>query len=158
MKKIKLLTALIVLLVTASSFCADSYTGEVPKYADTSLHTNIQLPAGFTAVVIATGLESARHLVVTKQGGIYVKLSRLKDGKGIYYLKDTNGDGIIDTQTGFGDYPGTGILIKNGYLYASSNDDVYRYRMNDKGEVINPNTPEKIITGLVNHKIGRAHV
>ena len=151
MKKIKLLTALIVLLITASSFCADSYTGEVPKYADTSLHTSIQLPAGFTAVVIATGLESARHLVVTKQGGIYVKLSRLKDGKGIYYLKDTNGDGIIDTQTGFGDYPGTGILIKNGYLYASSNDDVYRYRMNDKGEVINPNTPEKIITGLVNH-------
>ena len=116
MKKMKSTAAIIVLMITASSFYSESYSGGVAKYTDTILHANLQLPAGFTAVVIATGLESARHLVVTKQGGIYVKLSRLKDGKGIYYLKDTNGDGIIDTQTGFGDYPGTGIFIKNGYF------------------------------------------
>ncbi len=151
MNKLKPAATLIILLIAASSFYPGNHAAGLAKYGDTSLHANLQLPAGFTAIAIVTGLESARHLVVTKQGGIYVKLSRLKDGKGIYYLKDTNGDGIIDSQTGFGDYPGTGIFIKNGYLYASSNDDVYRYRMNDKGEVINPNAPEKIITGLVNH-------
>jgi len=118
---------------------------------DTSHNAALDLPKGFTAKVIAKGIDGARHLVVTKQGGIYVKLSRLKDGKGIYYLKDTNGDGIIDVEKGFGDYPGTGIFIKGNYLYASSNQDVYRYKLNEKGEVIQPNKPERIITGLVDH-------
>src|SRR5918993_523271 len=99
----------------------------------------------------AGGSGRPRHIVVNKQGGIYVKLSRLKDGFGIFYLKDTNGDGSIDVQKGFGNYPGTGICIKNDYLYASSNDDVFRYKLDGKGEVINPDQPERIITGLVNH-------
>ena len=42
-------------------------------------------------------------------------------------------------------------IIKNNYLYASSNDDVFRYKLNEKGEVISPDKPEKIVEGLVNH-------
>ncbi len=111
----------------------------------------LKLENGFSATLVAEGLDGARHLAVNRFGGIYVKLSKLKDGKGIYYLKDTDGDGTFDKQTGFGNYPGTGIYIKNGYLYASSNDDVFRYKLDDKEEVISPNEPEKIIEGLVNH-------
>ena len=118
---------------------------------DTVAKASLVLPKGFRATIIAEGYPGARHIAVTKQGGIYVKLSRLKDGKGIFYLKDTNGDGIIDVEKGFGNYPGTGIYLKNDYLYASSNDDVFRYKLNANGEVINPDQPEKIITGLVNH-------
>jgi glucose/arabinose dehydrogenase len=81
---------------------------------------------------------------------LYVKLSRLKDGKGIIYLKEK--DGKFVEQAAFGDYPGTGIYIRNDYLYASSNDDVYRYKLNNNGEVVNPNAPEKIIVGLVNRR------
>jgi glucose/arabinose dehydrogenase len=114
--------------------------------------TALILPKGFKATVVAEGYGGARHLAVTKQGGVYVKLSRLKDGKGIYYLKDTNGDGKFDIEKGFGNYPGTGIFIKNGYLYASSNDAVFRYKLNAQGEVVNPDQPEKIITGLVDHQ------
>jgi glucose/arabinose dehydrogenase len=110
----------------------------------------MQLPAGFTATIVFDSLAGARHIALNRQGGLYVKLSKLKDGKGIVYLKDTNGDGKFDQQTAFGDYPGTGIFIKNDYLYASSNDDVYRYKLDGKGEVMNPNQPEKIIAGLVN--------
>ncbi len=73
-------------------------------------------------------------MAVSKNGDIYVKLGKLKDGKGIYRLRDTNKDGVIDEQTGFGDYPGTGIFIKDDYLYASSNSGVYRYQLNEKGE------------------------
>jgi hypothetical protein len=32
-------------------------------------------------------------------------------------------------------YNGTGIAIKNGYLYASSDDDVYRYKLDAKGNM-----------------------
>ncbi len=112
--------------------------------------TNMLLPDGFTATVVADSLPGARHIAVNKQGGLYVKLSRLKDGKGIIYLKEK--DGKFVEQAAFGDYPGTGIYIRNDYLYASSNDDVYRYKLNNNGEVVNPNAPEKIIVGLVNRR------
>jgi glucose/arabinose dehydrogenase len=151
MKKLRFLSVFIIsAMAITPSLYANSYDTAVIKNNDTIVNANLQLPSGFTASIIAKGLDGARHLAVTKQGGIYVKLSRLKDGKGIYYLKDTNGDGVIDEQIGFGNYPGTGIFIKNDYLYTSSNDDVYRYKLNDKGEVINPGEPEKIVTGLVN--------
>jgi glucose/arabinose dehydrogenase len=110
----------------------------------------LQLPAGFTAGIIAEGLGAPRHIAVTRQGGVYIKLGRLKDGKGIIYLKDTK-DGKFSQQLAFGNYPGTGICIKGNYLYASSNADVYRYQLDKNGEVVNPDKPEKIITGLVDH-------
>ena len=155
MKKISLHIVLLVTLFLSVNAVLNARipdTSFIPK-AVTAGNTkaDLVLPKGFTATVIATGYGGVRHIAVTRSGGIYIKLSRLKDGKGIYYLKDTNGDGIIDVETGFGNYPGTGIFIKDGYLYASSNDDVYRYKLNEKDEVINPEKPEKIIKGLVNH-------
>jgi len=115
----------------------------------TTQSSGVNVPPGFTASIVIENLVGARHLVVNKQGGIYVKLSKLKDGKGIVYLKE-KGDGTFVQQAAFGDYPGTGICIKNDYLYASSNDDVYRYKLDNSGEVVNPDAPEKIIVGLVN--------
>jgi len=113
-------------------------------------NAGLKLPAGFTAVKISENIGRARHIAVTAQGNVYVKSSRLYNGKGILFMKDLNGDGIIDTVMGFGKYTGTGIAIKNGYLYASSDEEVFRYKLNDKNEVINPDQPEKIITGLIN--------
>lgn len=111
----------------------------------------LQLPPGFKATVIAEGLGAPRHIAITKQGNVYIKLGRLKDGKGIFYLKDAHKDGKFNQQLAFGDYPGTGICIKGNYLYASSNSDVYRYALDKNGEVINPDKPEKIVAGLVDH-------
>ena len=108
----------------------------------------LKLPAGFSASIVAQDLGAARHIAVSKTGDIYVKLAKLKDGKGIYRLRDTNKDGVADEQVGFGDYPGTGVFIRDGYLYASSNSSVYRYKLNDKQEVENPDQPEKLVSGL----------
>ncbi|QKZ13126.1 PQQ-dependent sugar dehydrogenase [Spirosoma sp. KUDC1026] len=108
----------------------------------------IKLPSGFSATVVAEDLGAARHIVVSKTGDIYIKLAKLKDGKGIIRLRDTNNDGTPDQRTSFGDYPGTGIFLKNGYLYTSSNSSIYRYKLNDKEEVINPEQPEKLVSGL----------
>ncbi|MBD0260032.1 MAG: PQQ-dependent sugar dehydrogenase, partial [Cytophagales bacterium] len=58
-------------------------------------------------------------------------------------LKDTNGDGKADQVTGFGNYGGTGIVFGNGYLYASSDSAVFRYKMNGNA-VANPDGPETV--------------
>jgi glucose/arabinose dehydrogenase len=63
-----------------------------------------------------------------------------------------NHDGIIDKKTTFGDYPGTGIKIKNQYLYSASNSGVFRYKLDDNGKVITPDKPEVIVQGLVDKK------
>jgi glucose/arabinose dehydrogenase len=103
----------------------------------------IVLPVGFGAVTVVDSLGNARHLAVHGNGDVYVKLGRLKDGKGIYVLKDTDGNGKADQVTGFGNYGGTGIVLGNGYLYASSDSAVFRYKMN--GNVVaNPEQPETI--------------
>jgi glucose/arabinose dehydrogenase len=112
-------------------------------------NAGLKLPKGFSAVKISEGCGRARHIAVTPTGDVYVKSDRLYKGAGVLRLVDLNKDGIIDTCFGFGDYRGTGIAIKNGYLYASSDSCVYRYKLNDKYEVIHPNHPEKIITGLL---------
>lgn len=110
---------------------------------------NLKLPTGFTATVFAEDVGAARHLTVSHTGTVFVKLSKEKDGQGIIRLKDTNADGVADERSGFANYPGTGIALKNGYLYASSNSGIYRYVLNAREEVVNPDAPEEIVTGLL---------
>jgi len=109
----------------------------------------LKLPEGFKAMAVVDSFGKTRHLAVAPNGVIFVKLERLKDGKGIYRLEDTNGDGKPDKVTGFGGYVGTGMVLKDGYLYASSNTDVYRYKLDGSNNVVNPDKPEKIVTGLL---------
>jgi len=116
-------------------------------------NAGLKLPAGFGALKVAETGAQARHLTVTPQGDILVKLARVKDGKGILVLHE-GADGKAVLTGGFGNYGGTGIYIKDGYLYASSNREVFRYKLDANNKVINPNEPEKIITGL---KMGREH-
>lgn len=107
----------------------------------------LTLPAGFNANIIADNLGSARHIAVTPQNEIYVKLRGLEKGKGILLLHQ-NGN-KADVKASFGSFGGTGIAVKNGYLYASSDEEVFRYKLNANNEVADPNKPEKIITGLL---------
>lgn len=110
----------------------------------------LKLPGGFSANIIADNLGSTRHIAITPENNIYVKLNRAKNGKGILYLTQNNGK--ADVAAGFGNYGGTGMYVKDGYLYASSNEDVYRYKLNEKGEVISPDKPETIVQGLINRR------
>ena len=119
------------------------------KQKKNALSAGLKLPAGFTVTQFATGLGEARHLAVTKEGDVYVKLSSLKNGKGIFYLHDGNGDGKADVKAGFGDFAGTGMGIKDGYLYASSDTEIFRYKLDANGKVIDPDKPEIVITGLL---------
>ncbi len=86
----------------------------------------IVVPKGFKIQQIASDLGATRQIAITKNGEVYAKLSKLKEGKGIYHLVDTDKDGILDKKELFGEFPGTGVKIQNGYLYASSNKGLYR--------------------------------
>lgn len=116
-----------------------------------SRNAGLKLPAGFHADMIADTTGGARHIAVADNGVIYVKLLKAKNGKGIIELHQKS-DGAAEVVAGFGDYDGTGIYIKDGYLYASSNEDIFRYKLDKNNEVINPGQPEKIVTGLINRR------
>ncbi|WP_237722165.1 PQQ-dependent sugar dehydrogenase [Sediminibacterium roseum] len=113
-------------------------------------NAGLKLPAGFGALKVADGIGRARHIAVTEQGDIYVKMNgRIAEGRGILKLHDSNGDGRADETTGIANYNGTGIAIRNGYLYASSDNDVYRYKLDAQGNIADAKG-EKIISGLLN--------
>jgi hypothetical protein len=65
------------------------------------------LPEGFEAVVVHDGVGRARHLAVTDDGIVYVKL-RVPNPKGLVALRDTTGDGRADEVEVFGEYDDTG--------------------------------------------------
>ncbi len=115
-------------------------------------NAGLQLPPGFGALTAADGLGPARHIAVTPKGDLYVKLNRVRNGQSILFLKDKNGDGKYDETMGFGNYGGTGLVIKKGYLYASSNSEVFRYQLDAQEQVVNPSAPEKLITGLIDRR------
>jgi glucose/arabinose dehydrogenase len=112
-------------------------------------NAGLKLPKGFTAIKVAEGLGAARHISVASNGDIFVKLEKLKDGKGIYLLHDADNNGSAEQQFGFGNYVGTGIYLKDGYLYASSNQDVFRYKLGADNKPLDPDNPEKIVSGLI---------
>ncbi len=137
----------LIMLTACAGDTAKVESGIPPSDADNG---GITLPEGFCAQVVADDLGRARHIFVNTNGDVYVKLEKLKDGKGILRMRDTNKDGKLDDIKGFGNYTGTGIAVKNGYLYASSNEAVFRYKLNENNDIANEEQPEKIITGLWN--------
>jgi len=151
----KIASCLFVLGITvASAHANDTTRVKPPAIIPDKDNAGLKLPAGFSALAVTDSLGKARHLVVNAQGNIFIKLDKLWHGKGIVELRDLNGDGRTDSITAFCNYTGTGITIKDGYLYTSSNGEVFRYQLNAAGDVMHPDAPEKLITGLIN---GRQH-
>jgi glucose/arabinose dehydrogenase/cytochrome c5 len=101
----------------------------------------IKLPSGFRALVFADKLGPLRFLAVAPNGDVYVKA---KDG--IIRLRDTKGDGRADDRQTFGSGGGTGIAVRDGWLYHSSNSAVFRYRV-PPGDSL-PSAEETIVSDL----------
>ena len=112
----------------------------------------IKVPNGFSTTNVAKDFGRVRHIAVNSNGDVYMKLEKLNSGKGIIRLRDTNKDGTMDDTLKFGNYVGTGIALKDGYLYASSNSEVFRYKLDYQLNIIDTENPEKIITGLVDKR------
>jgi len=135
--------------IACATFFVQCKNEPKPTVKTTSNKTILKAPEGFSVEEIATDLGAVRHLTISQNGYIYANRSVLKDGKAIVLLKDTNKDGTIDIKQHFANVPGTGILAKDNYLYASSNTGVFRYKLNDDHEIIDTSSPEKIVDGLI---------
>src|SRR5882757_5628 len=117
---------LLSVLATCGLISLIALKSDLKKHINYSISTaagaGLTLPAGFNASIIADNLGGARHIAVTPQGEIYVKLKGPENGKGILLLHQ-NGD-KAEVKMGFGNFGGTGIAVKSGYLYASSDEEV----------------------------------
>lgn len=133
---VKSMAAVFLLFVCGQTFAADT--------------THLKLPAGFQAITLIDSFAKNRHIAVNSNGDIYVKVEQLKNGKGILVFREANGH--AELVNSFGDFPGTGIAIRNGYLYATSDDDVFRFKFNDKNEIDPAQQPQRIIHALVNKR------
>lgn len=109
---------------------------------------DLKLPHGFSANIVAKNFGRVRHIAMHSNGDLFLKLERLFKGNGIIRLRDSNHDGIFDDTLAFGNYIGTGITIKDKYLYASSNSAIFRYTFNESNEIENIDNPDVIVEGL----------
>jgi len=148
MKNTLSLLTLLMILTLFSCNNEDKNTTTTGTGSTTATDSSITLPQGFSATVFADSLGAPRHIVFNN-GYLYVKNANLEKNPGIIRLKDANNDGVADDRSGFGNYGGTGIAIKNGYLYASSDEDVYRYKLAADG-AIDSASRETIVSGLIN--------
>ena len=122
----------------------------------------LHLPDGFEAVVVVDSVGRARHLAVSDNGDIYIKL-RIPNPKGIVALRDTDNDGKADSVVVFGDYVdegnyGTAMRIYNEHLYFSTAGEVYRTKLTP-GQLV-PDGPVELILkdDYKNAPLGYEHI
>ena len=108
---------------------------------------SLVLPEGFCASVVADTLGTVRHIAVNDNGDIYAALRAMEKGGGIVALRDTDGDGAADVQQRFAESAGTGIDIRDGYLYFAPDSAVWRYEMTE-GELVPTGDREVVASGF----------
>ena len=104
----------------------------------------LALADGFCATVVAENLGRTRHLAVANNGDIYAAVRDTTAEAGIVALRDTDGDYAADRTEYFGDGSGTGIGLRDGYLYFGADSAIWRYEKGD-GELVPSGDPETIV-------------
>ena len=112
----------------------------------------ITLPQGFCALVVAENVGRARHLVVRRNGDLYVAINPARDGSDpgrFIALRDTDGDGRSDVSVTLATAGGNGVALDPSefFLYFAQNDRVLRYFL--LPGVLRPvGAPATIVSGL----------
>jgi len=136
---------------TAGSLCKTClFLAGVFLFSHCKRPQDLFVPDGFEVTVVADSIPGgARHIAVSENGDLYVKLLQTKKG-GNAALRDTDGDGKMDSIATFGGYPevgryGTAMRIYQGYLYFSTELVVYRMKLSP-GSLVPEGEPEVILT------------
>src|SRR6478735_9158785 len=104
--RMRSLILIVCIFSLVQAFASDSTrTVKQPPHADAD-NAGLKLQKGFGAIVVVPDVGRARHIAVSPSGEIYVKLERLKDGKGIVVLHE-DGNGKASIVQSFGNFGGT---------------------------------------------------
>ena len=121
----------------------------------------LTLPQGFCATVFADSIGHARHVVVARNGDVYVNTwsgsyypdSSPLPGGFLVALRDTNHDGRADVVRRFGatgaggGHGGTGIALYHDALYAEAGGAIVRYPSGTAG--LDPQgPPDTVVAGM----------
>jgi glucose/arabinose dehydrogenase/cytochrome c5 len=146
-------SSLALLILAAASVCGANAAAPAPD-ADNG---GITLPPGFRALVFADNLvverkvnnrsNNLRFIAVAPNGDVYAKTKR----GSLLALRDTDGDGRADVVKEFGSGGGSGLLLHDGWLYHSTDKDVFRYKYTP-GELVPSGEPEPIVVDLPNQR------
>lgn len=125
--------------------CGQGDDGGVAAVCDSD-DGGLTLPDGFCATVVAEDLGPTRHLTVADNGDVYAAVREVTNGGGIVALRDTDGDYKADRTEYFEEETGgTGIGLRNGYLYFAPDTAIWRYqRSNDE---LVPSGNKEVIVG-----------
>jgi glucose/arabinose dehydrogenase len=108
----------------------------------------LTLPPGFCALVVADNVGRARHLVVRRNGDLYVAVNPAPDGSDpgrLLALRDLSRDGRADVVETIAEVGGNGVAldVAQRFLYFAQNDRVVRYRL--RGNALLPDGPPAVI-------------
>lgn len=142
-----LITALTLGLVVLFSACSGTASDAASDVSSDNTTDELTLPDGFKAIIVAEDIGRGRHIVVNDNGDIYLALRQRNNDGGVACLRDTTDDGKADIVEYFGEHPGTGIGIRNGYLYVGADYGVFRYKMKE-GALLPTGEPELIAGGF----------
>jgi glucose/arabinose dehydrogenase len=107
----------------------------------------LRLPEGFCASVVASDIESVRHLAVAPDGDLYAATGGGLMHGGVTGLRDRDGDGRPDERATFGPRGVNDVAVHDGHLYLALRDQVLRYRL-ASGRLAPEGSPETIVAGL----------
>lgn len=123
----------------------DNSPSKRPKIEPVPETATLQAPAGFKVTLFAEGMKQARWLALTPDGDVLLAQSREEK---ISILRDTNGDGSVDSTITFAD-KGNGVNVPfgmafvDGYFLLGNTNEVRRYpwksgqlKLEGKGEQI----------------------
>jgi glucose/arabinose dehydrogenase len=145
--------------IAVISFTAVNKKNDPPVV--TTKNGGLFLPGGFEAVVVVDSLQGrARHIAVNTNGDVYVKLRFPDSIGGNVALRDTNRDGRADIIVKFDNYDdkgsyGTAMRIYKGYLYFSSELNIFRQKL-EPGKLV-PDGPIELIVADTNARGRHEH-
>ncbi len=140
------LKLLLILVFTFILSCRTSHERKNSEDTDVG-DGGLILPEGFSSLIVAEDLGHTRHMEVSGNGDIYASLSQAKNGGGIVCLRDTTNDGKADIVKYAGAFDGTGIGLRNGYLYFGADTVIVRYKLKT-GELVPDSSYEVIAAGF----------
>ena len=152
---------LAILLIAACGRGDRGTTADTTAMSTGATEAGLKLPSGFSATVFAENLSGARHLAVAPNGNVYLNTwrspydttRRVPEGGYIVALRDTNRDGKADLIRRFGSSlqsgskGGTGIAIRNGWLYVEADSQIVRYGLPET-DLVPAGSPETVVVGL----------